>query len=178
MGSGGSLRQVRLGNVEAAHKNKIIAMGRTTSSLNAEVMARLRPLIGSGHDASFMVNASLMAKPLLLSRRQKCYRQHDGPSHNDQRSHGACGDLEFFPGGVIAHSTPLTAAFVFDADGDLPSKKHRRSRAGLGEPRVACRSLCAVLEAPTIVARVREQKRRAGSTTVPLKIAVLSINLY
>jgi hypothetical protein len=43
MGSGGSLRQVRLGNVEAAHKNKIIAMGRTTSSLNAEVMARLQP---------------------------------------------------------------------------------------------------------------------------------------
>jgi hypothetical protein len=43
MGAGGSLRQVRLGNVEAAHKNKIIAMGRTTSSLNSEIMARLQP---------------------------------------------------------------------------------------------------------------------------------------
>jgi hypothetical protein len=65
MDTGGSLRQVRLGNVEAAHKNKIIAMGRTTSSLNTEIMARLRPLIGSGHDAIFMVNASLIAKPPL-----------------------------------------------------------------------------------------------------------------
>jgi hypothetical protein len=43
MGAGGSLRQARLGNVEAAHKNKIIAMGRTTSSLNSEIMARLQP---------------------------------------------------------------------------------------------------------------------------------------
>ena len=65
MDIGGSLRQVRLGNVEAAHRNKIIAMGRTTSSLNTEIMARLRPLIGSGHDAIFMVNASLIAKPPL-----------------------------------------------------------------------------------------------------------------
>jgi hypothetical protein len=39
IGAGGSLRQVRLGNVEAAHKNKIVAMGRTTSSLNSEIMA-------------------------------------------------------------------------------------------------------------------------------------------
>jgi hypothetical protein len=69
MDTGGSLRQVRLGNVEAAHKNKIIAMGRTTSSLNTEIMARLRPLIGSGHDAIFMVNASLIAKPLLSAGR-------------------------------------------------------------------------------------------------------------
>jgi hypothetical protein len=38
MDTGGSLRQVRLGNVEAAHKNKIIAAGRTTSSLSCEVM--------------------------------------------------------------------------------------------------------------------------------------------
>jgi hypothetical protein len=43
IGAGGSLRQVRLGNVEAAHKNKIIATGRTTSSLNSEIMARLQP---------------------------------------------------------------------------------------------------------------------------------------
>jgi hypothetical protein len=43
MGSGGSLRQVRLDNVEAAHKNKIIAAGRTTSSLSCEVMAWFRP---------------------------------------------------------------------------------------------------------------------------------------
>ena len=43
MGTGGSLRQVRLGDVEAAHKNKIIAAGTTTSSLNSEIMARLRP---------------------------------------------------------------------------------------------------------------------------------------
>jgi hypothetical protein len=43
MDTGGSLRQVRLGNVEAAHKNKIIAAGRTTSSLSCEVMAWLRP---------------------------------------------------------------------------------------------------------------------------------------
>ena len=69
MDTGGSLRQVRLGNVEAAHKNKIIAMGRTTSSLNTEIMARLRPLIGSGHDAIFMVNASLIAKPPLSAGR-------------------------------------------------------------------------------------------------------------
>ena len=69
MGTGGSLRQVRLGNVEAAHKNKTIAMGRTTRSLNSEIMARLRPLIGSGHDAIFMVNASLIAKPLLSAGR-------------------------------------------------------------------------------------------------------------
>jgi hypothetical protein len=63
MRAGESLRQLRLGNVEAAHKNNIIAMGRTTSSLNSEIMTRLRPKIGSGHDAIFMVNASLMAKP-------------------------------------------------------------------------------------------------------------------
>ena len=81
--------------------------------------------------------SSRRLRQIFLSRRQKCYRQHDDPSHNDQRSHGACGDLEFFPGGVIAHSTSLMAAFVFDADGDLPSKKPRRSRAGPGEPRVA-----------------------------------------
>ena len=43
MGTGGSLRQVRLGDVEAAHKSKIIAAGTTTSCLNSGIMARLRP---------------------------------------------------------------------------------------------------------------------------------------
>jgi hypothetical protein len=62
IGSGGSLRHVRLGDIEAAHKNRITAMGRTTSSLNSEIMARLRPWIGCRHDAILMVN-------VLLSRR-------------------------------------------------------------------------------------------------------------
>jgi hypothetical protein len=75
MRAGGSMRQVRLGNVEAAHKNKIIAMGRTTSSLNSEIMTRLRPSIGSGHDAIVMVNASLMAKPFHRGGfTRPCYR--------------------------------------------------------------------------------------------------------
>jgi hypothetical protein len=69
MGTGGSLRQFRLGNVEAAHKNKIIAAGRTISSLNSEVMARLRLQNRLRHDTIFMVNASLMAKPLLSTER-------------------------------------------------------------------------------------------------------------
>jgi hypothetical protein len=42
IGAGGSLRKVRLGNVEAAHKNRIVAIGKTTSSLNSEIMAQLR----------------------------------------------------------------------------------------------------------------------------------------
>jgi hypothetical protein len=46
----------------------------------------------------------------FLSRRQKCDRQHDDPSHDDQRRHGARGDLEFLPGSIIAHSTSWLAA--------------------------------------------------------------------
>jgi hypothetical protein len=63
IGAGGSLRQVRLGNVEAAHKNRIVAIGKTTSSLNSEIMAQLRSQNGSGDCAILMVNAPLMAEP-------------------------------------------------------------------------------------------------------------------
>jgi len=69
MDTGGSLRQVRLGNAEAAHKKQNHRYGKNHKSLNTEIMARLRPLIGSGHDAIFMVNASLIAKPLLSAGR-------------------------------------------------------------------------------------------------------------
>jgi hypothetical protein len=63
IGAGGSLRKVRLGNVEAAHRNRIVAIGKTTSSLNSEIMAQLRPQNGSGDCAILMVNAPLMAEP-------------------------------------------------------------------------------------------------------------------
>ena len=67
IGTGGSPRQARLGDVAAAHRNKIIAMGRMTSSLKSEIITRLRCLIGF-HHARLMVNDSLRAKPPQMAR--------------------------------------------------------------------------------------------------------------
>jgi hypothetical protein len=66
-GAGGSLRKVRLGNVEAAYKNRIVAIGRTTSSLNPEIMAKLRHWIGCDHDAIIMVN-TVLTEPYRADR--------------------------------------------------------------------------------------------------------------
>jgi hypothetical protein len=54
--------------------------------------------------------SSRRLRQIFLSRRQKCDRQHDGPSHDDQRSHGARGDFEFLPDRASDAPPPRLAA--------------------------------------------------------------------